>query len=354
MTLFSRTITAVATITAIGWAGLAHAQTVLRYNEGGPNRGTRAEAIQYFADRVEELSGGDMKIEVIWGGALLKFSATADGIKNGVADMGTVLTSYAPNQMMALSIGDLPIGESSDAWIGMRAMYDLLTTNEQLQKSLARQNSVYITNFHSTALQINCSGGVGLDSIDDIAGLKMRASGIYAKVLSDLGANMINLTFDEVYQAHDSGLINCDAGYFYTIKAYKLGEVLSSVYRVNFGQIGGFAVVANQDRWNALSDEQRTILRQAGSDMIDHFAKSQITEIDTVIETLEAEGKVTIVDAPDSLRDGLFAAAQPYLDGWKDEFSSAGFDADTVMSEYEGLLAKYTQERDSQGYPWAR
>ncbi|KAA0910035.1 hypothetical protein FLO80_18835 [Aquicoccus porphyridii] len=182
MMTFSRGLTAIETIAAIGWAGLVQAQTVLCYNEGGPNRGARVAALQYFADRVEELSGGDMKIDIIWGGALLKFKATADGIKNGVADLGTVLAAYAPNQMKALSIDDLPIAESSDAWVGMRSMFELMTTNEQLRKSLAQQNAVYITNFHSTALQINCRDGVELNSVEDISGLSPIQTGFETQV----------------------------------------------------------------------------------------------------------------------------------------------------------------------------
>lgn len=37
------------------FGAVAEAQTVLRYNEGSPNRGLRAQALQYFADRVGEL-----------------------------------------------------------------------------------------------------------------------------------------------------------------------------------------------------------------------------------------------------------------------------------------------------------
>lgn len=53
-------------------AGDAAADVVFRYAEGGPNRGTRAEAVQYFADEVERISEGEMRVDIHWGGALLK------------------------------------------------------------------------------------------------------------------------------------------------------------------------------------------------------------------------------------------------------------------------------------------
>lgn len=332
----------------------AQAQTVLRYTEGGPNRGARADALKSFADRVEELSEGDLKIDIIWGGALLKFSAAAEGIKNGVADMGTVLAAYAPNQMKALSIGDLPIEESNDPWVGMRAMYDLFATNAAEQESLAKQNTVYVYSAHSTALQISCKGDVEIRSIEDLKGLKMRASGLYAKVFADLGANMVNLTFDEIYPAYDSGLIDCDAGYFYTIKAYKLDEVIDRVYRIDFGQIGGIGIVANKDRWDSLTDRQREILRQAGSETIDYFARLQITEMDDIVTSLKDGGRVEVLEAPEGFRAALSAAAEPYVQTWKEEFAAAGIDPEAVLADYNGLLGKYAAERDAQGYPWDR
>lgn len=175
------------------------AETVLRYTDGGPNRGTRAKAQEYFAQEVERLSGGDLKIDIHWGGALLKWKAAVNGISAGTADMGAVLSVYSPKQTKAMAIGDLPIGESSDPWVGMRAMYDLLHGNEELKKSLAKQNLVYISNFHTTGVQLECAGDKKITKISDIDGTKMRASGVYSKVLKDLGANIVSLTYGKVY-----------------------------------------------------------------------------------------------------------------------------------------------------------
>lgn len=119
----------------------AHAKVVLRYAEAGPNRGTRAAAVQFFADEVERLSGGDIQIEIHWGGALLKWSGVMEGISAGSADLGSVLSTYEPQKLKALGIGDIPL-EYSDPWVGTRAMYELMTTEPQLKKSLADQSLV--------------------------------------------------------------------------------------------------------------------------------------------------------------------------------------------------------------------
>lgn len=338
------------------FASTASAETVLRYTDGGPNRGTRAAAQTYFAETVEELSGGDLKLDIHWGGALIKFKAALSGIGAGTADMGAVIAVYNPNELKGLTIGDLP-GANSDPWVGMRAMYELMTTNEQMKEILAKQNVVYIGNFTTTSLQMECAPGHDIRTVEDIAGKKMRASGVYAKVLADLGATMVNMTFDKVYQALDSGLIDCSAGYVYTTKAYKLHEVADTMTLTNWGQITGFGILMNKDSFEDLSPEHQEVLIKAGSMMTDHFAQLQIEDIDGTLAAMksgEIGSKVTVTPMPEEERAKLFKAGEPYVAAWKTEMNEAGYDGDGIYDQFQALIAKYTKERDEKGYPWAR
>jgi len=337
-------------------ATMATAETVLRYTDGGPNRGTRAAAQTYFAETVEELSGGDLKLDIHWGGALIKFKAALSGIGAGTADLGAVIAVYNPNELKGLTIGDLP-GANSDPWVGMRAMYELMTTNDQMKEILAKQNVVYIGNFTTTSLQIECAPGHDVRTVEDIKGKKMRASGVYAKVLAELGATMVNMTFDKVYQALDSGLIDCSAGYVYTTKAYKLHEVADTMTLANWGQITGFGILMNKDSFEELPAEQQEVLIKAGDMMTDHFAQLQIDDYDSTVAAMksgEIGSKVTVTPMAEEERAKLFAAGEPFVEAWKTEMNAAGYDGNGIYDQFQGLVAKYTAERDDKGYPWTR
>jgi hypothetical protein len=65
--------------------------------------------------------------EVLWTG----MTQDPGGVRDGAADIGTVRTACAPSHLMAQGIGDLPRA-SWDPWIGMRAIYGLMTTNQQM------------------------------------------------------------------------------------------------------------------------------------------------------------------------------------------------------------------------------
>ncbi|MGY9047037.1 MAG: C4-dicarboxylate TRAP transporter substrate-binding protein, partial [Rhodobacterales bacterium] len=68
----------------IAMTGAAQAQSLF-VGEAGPNRGARAESLQWFADTATELSGGTLDLNIQWGGALFKANAAVNGISDGVA-----------------------------------------------------------------------------------------------------------------------------------------------------------------------------------------------------------------------------------------------------------------------------
>lgn len=331
------------------------ADVVLRYAEAGPNRGTRAAAVQFFAEEVARLSEGKMALEIHWGGALLKWSGVAKGISAGSADLGSVLSSYDPHALKALGIGDIPL-EYADPWVGMRAMYDLMTNDPQLKKSLADQSLVYIGNFTTTGVQFECTKGNQILTVDDIRGKRIRATGTYTNVLSDLGANTVSMTFGDVYQALDTGLVDCLASYFYTMEAYKTFEVVDSVTRVDWGQLLGFSIAMNEYAWSDLSDTQQDILLQAGSNMIDYFARVTVEDMEEVAESLNSGtmGKIVPVAhmAPEE-RQKIIDATLKFRDSWIVEANRMGMDGERIWRRYTDLLKQYQEHVETTGYPWS-
>lgn len=341
---------------SFGVASMASAQTTIIYAEGGPNRGTRAGAVQDFAETVNRLSDGALEIDIHWGGALVSLTATPQAIRDGVADAGTILGSYDPSRLAGFYVGDLPT-QYSDPWVIMRAMYEMMTTNQAQKDILAEQNMVYLGNFTTTGLNFECRGDHKIESIADFAGKKIRASGTYAKVLNDLGATTLNMGFNEVYQALDTGLIDCTTGYYYTAAAYKTFEVATHFSIAQWGGIGSFGIAINKDEYDSLSSEMQQVLLAAGSEMIDRFAKTQIDEMAVIREGLETGSigrQVTVYDFPAEDLLKLEEAGAPHNLDWVAQMDAAGHDGQALFDEYQALLAAYDAERLEKGYPWER
>ncbi|WP_163025839.1 C4-dicarboxylate TRAP transporter substrate-binding protein [Chachezhania antarctica] len=337
-------------------AATANAEMMLRYVEGSPNRGAKAIALEEFGTNLSDLTNNELGVEFHWGGALLKWGAILDGVAVGTADMGTLIGAYNPKELQALRIGDLPIGDSGDAWVGSRAMYDLMTTNPDMIDALSRQNVVYFGAIHTTAGQFMCNGA-DIKGVADLQGKKVRGAGLYSQALSDMGATSVSLTFGDIYQSLDSGLLDCSQVYLYTIDPYKFWEVIDQVLVVDWGQVVGIASGINKDVYDGLTEDQQAALIEAGVTLTDRQAQLLIEQHDAALNALENDGygkPVQVIHASADDTAMLADASEKYIQEWKDEFAAAGYDADAAMTQYRELLAKYTKERDEKGYPWTR
>ncbi len=330
----------------------AQAETLLTHAEAGPNRGARAAALQWFADQVGERSGGDVKIDIQWGGALFKANAAATSIADGVADMGTVIAVYFPKEMVTYTIADLPLG-NADAWVGMRATDELMRTNAAISEDLASKNLVYVGTFTTSAVNIGCTEGNAIRTAANIAGKKVRGVGAYGKTFGDLGATLVPMSIYKAYQGIDSGLLDCSQGYSYAVAALKQQEVIKNYTLLNWGQVGGLGILMNKESFDAMTPEQQTVVLDTGKAMSDEFGRLIGAANEKAIETMKAAG-VEVIQMADEERAKLEAAGKKYVGEWVEKANAAGLDGAAILEEYQTLLAKYAQERDSKGYPWAR
>ena len=329
--------------------GIASAQVTLIAGEAGPNRGARAAALQSFADDVAERSGGEVTIDIQWGGALFKSGAALQSISNGVADLGTIISVYFPQEMAGYGIADLPL-QNPDAWVGMRATDELMRSSSALQENLADNNLVYIGTFTTSAVNIGCQGTT-INTVDDIKGLKVRGVGAYGDVFRDFGANMVSVSIYDAYQALDSGLIDCSQGYSYAVAALKQEEVMSSYTLLNWGQVGALGIFMNKEIFDSLEPDVRTILEESGMAMADTLGELISADNEKAIETMKSNG-VEIVEMPAAERSKLVEKGESYIEEWVSRADSLGLDGATLLDDYRGLIDQYTAERDAKGYPW--
>ncbi|WP_299360395.1 C4-dicarboxylate TRAP transporter substrate-binding protein [uncultured Paracoccus sp.] len=327
----------------------ASAATTLIYGEAGPNRGVRAEATQWFVDEVGELSNGDLNIDVQWGGALFSEKAAVQSLRDGVADLGSVIGVYFPQDMIAYGLADLPI-PNADPWVGMKAIDEIMRTNEKVRQNLADQGLVYIGTYTTSAVQVGCKGKT-IETLDDLNGLKIRGVGAYGKVFNDLGATPVDMSVYEAYQGLETGLIDCTQTYPYLVKALKFDEVFDSYTELNWGQIGALGVLMNKASFDALSPEQQQTLLTAGEGLADEFGRILGEANAESVQILKDKG-TPVLALSDADRQKLIEAGQPYIDEWVQRADAAGLEGQALVDEYKALLTKYAEQRDQQGYPW--
>lgn len=328
----------------------ASAQTVLIGGEPGPNRGARAESMQWYADEVARLTDGAVTIDMRWGGALYGDSAAVNALRDGVADLGTIIGVYFPQEMAALGVSDLPL-DNPDSWVGMRATDDVMRS-ERVAQDLARRNLVYLGTFTASTVQMGCRGRE-VRSIEDIAGVRMRGVGTYGQVFRDLGASLVNMSVYEAYQALETGLLDCTQVYSYLVQAMSFDEVLSSYTLLDWGQIGSVTLFMNKDTFDFLQPDEQEAMLETGRGLADAMGSRVFAANEEGIEILREQG-TPVIEFDAAAREQLIAASASYIEQWKERADREGLDGEALLAEFQERVAHWTAVRDTEGYPWER
>ncbi|MCR9125656.1 MAG: TRAP transporter substrate-binding protein DctP [Rhodobacteraceae bacterium] len=326
----------------------------LRFAEFGPNRGTRAAALEWLDTEMRERSGGTLGLDISWGGALLGAKTAAQGLADGVADMASIVPVYAPGQLVAYEVVDTV--QYGDEWVGMMATYEFMNTNEA---ALAEQKSSgikYFGNYTTGPTQL-LTKDAPVTTAEDLAGLTIRATGAFVPAVESKGASTVSVSQPQVYEALSNGSVDGSTTYYYVVKAYKQYEVAKYITDLNMGQVLAFGVGMNMNTYMSLSDEEQQLVDQLGREFTDYMAEKMYESRTSVRAELEAgiDGhKITVVEPTAELRASMVAIADADVSSWMEKAEKKGLDAAAVLDSYKALLAKYEAERDANGYPWAR
>lgn len=325
-------------------AGTAGAQTVMRFADYGPNRGTRAETVQWLFSEIEARTEGRITIDQHWGGALLGAKNGFDGLKSGVADIVTVTAVYAPQDLFAYRVGDLPITSENEVAQTL-ALYELATTNEAMQEQFDRVGVVYLANYTVGPIQMVCNGA-DIRSFDDLKGKKVRYTAEYGKIFEDMGVTTISLPTPEIYQALSTGLVDCAQTYAYTTLSYKLIEVADQFLVFDLGTLGSNGIFMNRRSFERLDPADQETVLAAGREMTERNAQAVRDANQEAIAAFPQgiDGKsLTVVEISDEDRARIEAASQPYIDAWIAESADFGFDGQAVVDAYKTLISSKSE-----------
>lgn len=331
----------------------AHAETVLIANEPGPNRGVRAEAVNYIAEQIAERTNGEVRVDQNWGGALFKTNAALESLSTGVADMGVVIGAYAASEFPELQMAGLQL-KPANPWVMMQAVYELFTTNEQIQNRLDELNLEYISTFSLSPGILACSGE-GIRSLDDVPGTKFAHTGASTDIFGELGGNLVAMPIYDVYQGMETGLVECSITYAYYAVASKLDELVDTVTDTRFGSLASLGTFINKDTFGMLSEEQQQTIKQIGRDTMDFYGERLVKADAAAMESMsQGEDAIEFVELTEEEYARMDELAQPSIQKWKADMDAVGMDGDALIAEFLGLVDKWTKVMEDEGLPWER
>ncbi|MGJ4926008.1 TRAP transporter substrate-binding protein [Bradyrhizobium sp. HKCCYLS2038] len=237
----------------------------MRWQSTWPAKDIFHEYALDFAKKVNDMTGGDLKIEVLPAGAVVPAFGLLDGVSKGVLDGGHGVLVYHYGKQTALALWGSGPAFAMDA--NMLLAWHKYGGGKELLEELYASIGANVVSFPYGPMPTQPLGWFKkpIAKADDMKGLKYRTVGISIDVFTGMGAAVNALPGGEIVSAMDRGLL--DAAEFNNASSDKLlgfpdvsKVCMLQSYHQNAEQ---FEIMFNKDKFNALPEKMRAIISNA-------------------------------------------------------------------------------------------
>lgn len=276
-------------------------------------------------------------------GSLLGADEIMEGIGDGRVAVGHWSTVYHTGEFPLSEVIGIPL-LTSNLPAQTAALNEMYHASEDMQEEYESQGLRLITFLGGTPSVLGTN--VPVETLDDIAGLSIRSSGLINQALEAIGANPVVIPSPETYEAMQRGVIDGFAGIVLDfVVGLSLQEVATHITDTGLGNFAGTVITVNLDEWNRLSPEaQDEIDRIIREEFPGQLAEIQTRHEEQACDALIEHGNELSALSQSEIDRWVETLGDTVLEGWRSDVEAAGADADEFYNEYVDLLRSYEQE----------
>ncbi len=297
------------------------------------------QLVQPWAKAVEEATDGKVKIISYPGETLLKADGIYDGVVTGIADIGLSCFSYTRGVFPVLEVFELPgvIYNNSKvaskvAWEGIKQINPQEVQNTKLMMVLTTGSGDLFTK-------------TPVRSLEDLKGMEIRATGLSAKTLKELGANPVAMPQSEAYESLSKGVVKGNLAPVEVLQGWKHAEVTEYLTRTPFLYNTLFFVTMNLDKWNSLSPETQKAIEDLNKKFFEEVAICLWdTQNEAALKWAFEEQGMKEIKLSEEEANRWIALVKPIQDEFIANMNGKGLDGQQIMDTVKDLAEKYNAE----------
>src|SRR5438093_8998644 len=252
---------------ALGFPSVVRAQgpITMRWQSTWPQKDIFHEYALDFAKKVNDMTGGDLKIEVLPAGAVVPAFGLLDAVSKGTLDGGHGVLVYHYGKQTALALWGSSPAYGMDA--NMLLSWHKYGGGKELLEKLYASINANVVSFPYAPMPTQPLGWYKkpITKVDDFKGLKFRTVGISIDVFQAMGAAVNALPGGEIVSAMDRGLL--EAAEFNNAssdRALGFADVskicMLQSYHQNAEQL---EITFNKTKYDSLPDKMKAIIANA-------------------------------------------------------------------------------------------
>ena len=255
------------TLTATSALSAGAKPTKLTFSIFFPPTHGQTKAAMAWAKEIEQRTDNKVQISVFAGGTLTKAPQCYSGTVKGISDLGFSLFAYTRGRFPVMAAVDLPMSYPNGK-VASRVAQEFAKTFKP--KELSDVKVLYL-HAHGPGL-LHTKKPV--KKLEDIKGMKIRATGLSAKIVKALGGVPVAMPQGGTYEALKKGVVEGTFGPMEVLKGWKQAEVIKyTTEDYSVGYTTTFFVVMNLDKWNALPADIKKIFDEVSDKYTDVHGK---------------------------------------------------------------------------------
>jgi TRAP-type mannitol/chloroaromatic compound transport system substrate-binding protein len=275
----------------------------MRWQSTWPSKDIFHEYALDYAKKVNDMTGGDLKIEVLPAGAVVPAFQLLDAVSKGTLDGGHGVLVYHYGKQTALALWGSGPGYAMDA--NMLLAWHKYGGGRELLTKLYNSIGANVVSFPYGPMATQPLGWFKkpVTKPEDLQGIKFRTVGISIDVFQGLGAAVNALPGGEIVSAMDRGLL--DAAEFNNAssdRALGFADVskicMLQSYHQNAEQ---FEITFNKMKYDGLPDKLKAIIANAVEAASADLSWKAIDRYSQDYVTLQTVDKVKFYKTPDSV-----------------------------------------------------
>lgn len=300
---------------------------------------------QTFADRVGAMSGGRFTITPRTAGEIAPPLEVLNVVSQGAVPCGHTASYYYIGRSPVMGFGTgIPFGltpQQQNAWLYAGGGLD------RLQEFYGRQFNVIQFPAGNTGVQMGGWFRREINTVRDLAGLKMRIPGLGGQVMSKLGVTVQTLPGGEIFQALQTGAIDA-AEWVGPYDDEKLGlqRVAQYYYHPGWWEPGStLEVQINLNEWNRLPSVYQEMIKTAAFEANLEMLARYEAENNAALQRLVDGGTQFR-----SFSDEIMTAGQEATFALYDEFAASDADFQAIYGDWLAFRNRvYTWNNFNQG-----
>lgn len=325
----------------------------LTMQTGGTPGSVAARHWEYYADFLEEWSGGKIEVEMAYGNSIMPGDA-GPAIADGRLAAGLVIPGYSPDDYQALALlNDFPVS-------GAQTPLTALLKNQAVLLELSTGDSEVVEELTDAGVQpgltalpgpptgLVCNGDYS--TLDKLRGKQARVSSPNnARQVENLDMSPVSMGFNEVYEALQRGIVDCAVFSAYAASYFGLEPVAPYfLYNSEVG-IGGSVMTLGFDQylWEDLPLPVKQLMYDGQKAFLRGWFDAQLELTAQGVKNMtEAGGGPILMD--DESAAAIRAANESLIESIRT--SPALPDAEAKVAEAQELSEKWDRLLEELGY----